>query len=276
MRVNFSNNLYQGEKQLVPFHRPAGIQTDTVTLAQARSSAGQLDLLQNNKSRMLAPVTVKSRVKSRIEQLDERYTSGLFRGADGYPFDLTGQYMPSYPDIFSYLQGKVPGGLRMLRYRDSTIVYWRGNKPALFLDEIATDPVRLSSLPVRDIAYVKVLRPPFMGAYMGGANGAIAVYTKRGGDERQEPGKGLNKAIVTGYSTAKEFYSPPYKDLSETGQAAADYRTTLYWNPAILTDATNRKVKLEFYNNKITKTFRIVLEGVNELGKIVRIEKIVQ
>ncbi|MDQ6814848.1 MAG: hypothetical protein M3040_14025, partial [Bacteroidota bacterium] len=153
---------------------------------------------------------------------------------------------------------------------------WRGSAPSLFLNEMQTDVAQLSSVSVSDVAYIKVLRPPFMGAVGGGAGGAIAVYTKKGGDVKPEPGKGLNRSIVVGYSTPKEFYSPNYKDLSGSSQVAADYRTTIYWNPMVLTDASRKKVRFDFYNNDITKAFRIVLEGVNEIGKMVRIEKVIQ
>ena len=173
------------------------------------------------------------------------------------------------------MQGRV-AGLQINGTGSNASLQWRGSTPALFLNEMQTDVSQLSSVSVNDVAYIKVLRPPFMGAVGGGAGGAIAVYTKKGGDVKPEPGKGLNKGIVVGYSTPKEFYSPNYKDLSGSSEVAADYRTTLYWNPAILTDATRKKVRLEFYNNDITKAFRIVLEGVNEFGKMVRVEKVVQ
>lgn len=39
-------------------------------------------------------------------------------------------------------------------------------------------------------------------------------------------------------------------------------------------DGTKPVVKVEFYNNDVTKSFRVVLEGVNETGKLVRIEKV--
>jgi len=55
-----------------------------------------------------------------------------------------------------------------------------------------------------------------------------------------------------------------------------DVRTTLYWNPYILTDATNHKVKLEFYNNDISKKLRVVLEGINADGKLARVEKVIE
>ncbi len=110
---------------------------------------------------------------------------------------------------------------------------------------------------------------------MGGGGGAIAVYTRKGGDE-QMPVKGLNEAIVTGYSSNKQFYSPDYATPSVSSGVVGDYRSTLFWDPAVSTGPGNQKVKLEFYNNDITKSFRVVLEGVNETGKMIRIEKVVQ
>jgi len=46
--------------------------------------------------------------------------------------------------------------------------------------------------------------------------------------------------------------------------------------PYILTNAANRKVPISFYNNDFTKKFRVVLEGINADGKMIRIEKIIE
>ena len=278
MSLGFYNNFYKGVTKIDLLNRPVNLEIDTAAIARTRFFAQRLAQLGSKfdpKGNVLESVTVKTRTKSPIQVLDEKYASGLFKGEDGYAFDLTGTQASSYFDIFSFLQGRV-AGLQINGTGSNASLQWRGSTPALFLNEMQTDVSQLSSVSVNDVAYIKVLRPPFMGAVGGGAGGAIAVYTKKGGDVKPEPGKGLNKGIVVGYSTPKEFYSPNYKDLSGSSEVAADYRTTLYWNPAILTDATRKKVRLEFYNNDITKAFRIVLEGVNEFGKMVRVEKVVQ
>ena len=280
LQVNFSNNFFTAEQSLALLPRPVTNQPDTAAVARiqylAEKQAGALSLV-SRKNNTLAAVTVKGRSKTRMEQLDERYTSGLFRGAQGYAYDLTDKYASSYTDVFAYLQGKVPGGLQVQRYSDHIKLLWRGSTPALYLDEIPVfDAIQLSSVSMFNIAYVKVLRPPFMGVYQGGAGGALAVYTKRGADEKAEPVKGSSKSFVTGYSAAKEFFVPGYKDASGPEQAAADYRSTLYWNPMILTDSTSRKIRFTFYNNNTTKAFRIVLEGVNSVGKMTRVEKVVR
>lgn len=87
----------------------------------------------------------------------------------------------------------------------------------------------VSGIPVSDVAYVKVFRPPFMGGYNGG-NGAIAIYTRRGDDIKSEPGKGLSNSTVSAYSLIRQFYSPNY-DSFKPENDRKDVRTTLYWNP---------------------------------------------
>ncbi len=276
MALSFNNNFYKGVRKIDLVNRPLSLDVDTSMLARTKYLAAKLSRYDNSfaQGNVLQTVTVKTRVKSKLEQLDERYASGLFKG-DGYNFDLTNQQVAGSFDVFSYLQGKV-AGLQISGSGANANLSWRGSPTVLFLNEMQADVSMISGININDIAYIKVLRPPFMGAVGGGGGGAVAIYTKKGSDVKPEPGKGLNRALVTGYSTPKEFYSPDYKDLSASADVAADYRSTLYWNPVILTDANRHKVRFEFYNNDITRAFRIVLEGVNEIGKIVRIEKIVQ
>jgi hypothetical protein len=83
----------------------------------------------------------------------------------------------------------------------------------------------------------------------------------------------LSNAILTGYTNYKEFYSPNYLTAPTK---VPDVRTTLYWNPYVLTDKKTKLVKLDFYNNDVTTKFRIVVEGMNAAGKLTRVEKIIQ
>jgi len=279
MSVGFSNNLYKGVKKIDVAGRPVPVEIDTSILSRTKFLADRLSRYGSKFTAggtVLQTVTVKTKVKSRQQELEDKYTSGLFKGGDGYSFDLTSEPVSGSYDIFTYLQGKV-AGLQITGTGANASVSWRGSSTSLFLNEMPGDPSMLSSININDIAYIKVLRPPFMGSFGGGAGGAIAIYTKKGNDvKRDNTAKGLAKTIVTGYSSAKEFYSPNYQDLSASQDVTADYRSTLYWNPEILTDATRKKVKVEFYNNDITKAYRVVLEGVNEIGKMVRVEKVIQ
>jgi hypothetical protein len=135
------------------------------------------------------------------------------------------------------------------------------------------DAATVQNIPMTDVAMIKVFNPPFLGAAGGGgANGAIAVYTKRGSGATQDI-KGLDAATITGYSTVKEFYSPDYSKY-EDATTDTDYRKTLYWEPFVLTNKQNRRILLTFYNNDITNRIRVVVEGINLEGKLTRMEKI--
>jgi hypothetical protein len=158
-----------------------------------------------------------------------------------------------------------------------TTLQWRGATPSLFLNEMPVDVSAIENIPVTDIAYVKAFRPPFFGATGGGAGGAIAIYTKKGGDVTSNTSNigGLDKSKLSGYAVPKEFYSPDYSK-EVTNADLPDIRPTLFWQPYLLFDKNNHKVTLTFYNNDVSKRIRIILEGMNEEGQLTRVEKIIE
>jgi hypothetical protein len=219
----------------------------------------------------LEGVTVKAKTKTPAETFEAKYASGLFRGGDGYFFDMmnnTGAL--GAIDIFSYLQGRV-AGMMIQNSGSETSVRWRGGDVKFFLDEMPVDATVLKMVSVRDMAYVKVLRPPFMGAPAG----AIAVYTRKAEDATPVPGKSLEHKKIAGYTYIKEFYAPNYDKQPEL-KFNQDVRTTLYWNPFVILDKKNRTIQLSFFNNDVSKKLRINIQGFNMEGKLVSIEKLVQ
>jgi hypothetical protein len=219
-------------------------------------------------------VVIKTTKKPTVQVMDEKYTSGLFKGGDGYQFDLVNDPLAgSYMDVFSYLQGKV-AGLQINTSTNPPSLSWRGGAPAVYLDEMQTDMSMISGVPVTDIAYIKVLRPPFMGGF-GGGNGAIAIYTRKGGDQTVSKGGGLSSNTVAGYTPIKQFYSPNY-DRFDPRNDHLDIRTTLYWNPLLSTNEKNKTIKLNFYNNDVTKSFRVVIEGITKDGFLTHYEQIME
>lgn len=113
-----------------------------------------------------------------------------------------------------------------------------------------------------------------MGAAGGGAGGAIAIYTRKGDDIKYTGGKGLANSLVRGYSEIRQFYSPNYSTFKPENEKK-DIRTTLYWNPQLRTDGKNRQVKLTFYNNDISRAFRVIIEGTMS-GRLAHIEQIME
>jgi hypothetical protein len=221
----------------------------------------------------LAAVEVKAKKKSRQEEMDEEYTSPMFRSMDAKTFviedDVAAQ---AQMNVLYYLQARVAGLMIRMGGPNGAEISWRGGTPGLYMNEMPVDASMLESTPMSDIAMVKVFPPPFFGGFGGGSGGAIAVYTKKG-KAATESIKGLDHVRVPGYSGIKEFYSPDYSNYQPTNNDA-DYRTTLYWNPSLYTNKQNRRILITFYNNDITNRIRVVVEGTNVEGKLTRIEKI--
>ncbi|MFI5131685.1 MAG: hypothetical protein ACHQFX_16905 [Chitinophagales bacterium] len=247
---------------------------DTIGMARQMALVNEANAIaERMKVKTLENVTVKSRTKTAVQVLDEKYTSGLFIG-DGIQFDMVNDpFAGSAINIFTYLQGKV-AGLQVNASSNPPTLEWRGGSPQLYLDEVPADASFVSSVNVNDVAFIKVFRPPFMGGF-NGANGAIAVYTRRGNDMKAAPGKGLNNNKVYGYTLIKEFYSPNYSSFKQTNEER-DLRTTLYWNPAITLSPQNREVTLTFYNNDVSNSFRVVIEGMTRDGRLTHLEQMME
>lgn len=255
---------------------------DTATENYKRRLAQQQMLnFKMQQGTTLEDVVVKTKTKSPTQVLDEKYASPLFSSGDSYPFDVVNDpFARSAMNVLQYLQGKV-AGLTISSAGGgggNSSVTWRGGTPTFFMNEMQVDINTLSSISMSDVAYVKVFRPPFIGAVGGGSSGAIAVYTRKGGEVDARPdnsGGGLPYKMVIGYTTDKEFYSPDYASINQRNEEQ-DLRTTLYWSPMVLTTPANNTIKLKFFNNDFSHGFRVVLEGITADGKLARIEKLIE
>jgi len=283
--VTFSNGLVRGVRSAKPSFTGFDGWTaeDSIYLKRNKYIAqeqARVAPIEDAKFKTLAAATVVAREKSASEKLDERYASGMFAGGDAQTFDLLDDAIANaYPDIFTYLQGKV-AGLQITPTGGPGAapgLSWRGGRPTLYLNEMQVDASQLQSVAVPDIAMVKVFRPGSGIGFGGGSGGVIAVYTKKGGDSKAtDPSfKGLPRALLVGYSMPKEFYSPNYLE-NNPANAREDLRTTLYWKPYVMTDKETTRVTIDFFNNDITRKLRVVLEGFDEDGKLTHLETIIQ
>ncbi len=71
-----------------------------------------------------------------------------------------------------------------------------------------------------------------------------------------------------GYTTSRVFYSPKY-DRPASNSTPNDYRSTIYWNPNIITDK-NGNTTFEFYNADGVGTYKAIIEGIDKDGNIGR------
>jgi hypothetical protein len=228
------------------------------------------------KGKVLENIQIVSKINSKVQQINDKYTSGLFKKGNATELDvLDDPLASSYTDIISYIQGKVPS----LYYQAGKFLWMRNrsgeNGPAIYLNEMATNYDVLSSIAVANVAYIKVFRPGFVGGVGSGTGGAIVIYTKSGSDGQPVSYlKGLNNNQVNGYTIVREFYSPDYDTLSSDDKK--DLRTTLYWNPEVVTGPGQNKIDLPFFNNDFTDEFRVIIEGMTADGRLAHIEKIIK
>ena len=125
-----------------------------------------------------------------------------------------------------------------------------------------------------DISTIEVLRTSMYYSIYGsqsGPGGLIIITSKRGGDDKsylRRPAPGIITYSPKGYYRARVFYSPQYDD-PKTNKDVADLRTTIYWNPNIITDKEGN-ASFDFFNAGSKGTYRVVIEGIDNDGHIGR------
>lgn len=274
-QVQFNNGLLRQVPKVIryPYSTRPYLWSDSLAKLKLDHYLQEQEILKKSMAATtLQEVVVQARPKSKEEIMDEKYTTGLFSGGDSYSFDVMDDPTSfGSIDILTYLQSKVPGLVISGSGQNMSVTY-RGAVPDLYVNESQSNMDMVQTMSVNDVAMIKVFRPPFFGSAGGGGGGAIAIYTKKGNDAQHTNDtnvKGLENTVLGGYSRFKEFYNPNYE--KEPNTSTPDIRTTLYWNPYITTNKQSPRTRIEFFNNDVTKKYRVVLEGVNSEGKMVRI-----
>jgi hypothetical protein len=103
----------------------------------------------------------------------------------------------------------------------------------------------------------------------------LAITSRQALDQANILDNKTGFAVINGYTPVREFYQTRYENKIEDFHAT-DFRTTLYWNPKLHLDKSHRRMSFVFYNNDITNKFRIIVEGVNQDGRLCRIEEIIK
>lgn len=272
---------------LIPF------QEKTSTIVQEKMEAAYKAYI-NTEGITLENVTIHTAVRYPLDQLDEEYSSGLFSGAT-HSIRLDVRNEGHAGDIFQYLRERVSGlkvsgepGDYVLHYRGGNLSYYLSNgqevesskksdprsntgNVTLFLNEMPSNPVALETVPLSDIALVKLF--PASAASAGGG-AVLAVYTKKGKDLWMPTPASADILTYEGYTIVKEFYNPQYN--SNAGKHTIDRRITLQWIPDIFVNGSNTAIPVAFYNNDRTKRFKIVAEGITSDGRMLMLEKIIE
>lgn len=102
-------------------------------------------------AQQLSEIMIKAHSRSMIQQLDSRYTSGVFSAGDGYSYDVMNDpTIQSYTNIFQYLQGRVPG-LEVLGSSTVPVLRFRNRGVAVYFNEISEPVDVVATISPRDI-----------------------------------------------------------------------------------------------------------------------------
>jgi hypothetical protein len=104
----------------------------------------------------------------------------------------------------------------------------------------------------------------------------LAITSRQSLDQANILDNKTGFAVIKGYTPVREFYQQKYDENKIEDFQATDFRSTLYWNPKFRLDKSHRKMSFVFYNNDISNKFRIVVEGMNQDGKLCRIEEVIK
>jgi hypothetical protein len=218
----------------------------------------------------LKEVSIKERKLSKIEEALKN--SDNFNGPGNADKVITYMDLRNYHDLPSSLQGKIAGVvIRGSNGHQSAFARGYG-APMLIVVDGVPSLMQLDQIDVHSVLSIEVLKSGGYSAVYGikGAGGVLVITTKRGGidyDPSPASSNGFLYYNMKGYTLSKEFYSPVYP--ANNTREIKDLRTTLYWNPDVVTDGTG-KANFEFYNADGSGKCRIVIEGLTADGKLGR------
>jgi TonB-dependent SusC/RagA subfamily outer membrane receptor len=186
------------------------------------------------------------------------------QGIHGEPDDViyVDDHLATYSNVLDIIKGRVPGVVVtgnsvQIRGVNSFI---SSTEPFYLIDDVPVDVSAVLSMSPHDIERIEILKGPSAAIYgTRGANGVIAIYTKRG----QFMKKGYLEFQMLAYYRPREFYSPRYGTPFD--HLFPDERVTLYWAPTIRTDSLGC-AETEFYSSDRKGTFDVILEGIGTDG----------
>ena len=161
------------------------------------------------------------------------------------------------------------------------VPYTRGFDSPMYVVVDGMGDRDLGSINPADVSSIEVLRGGGAASLYGmkGANGILIITTKQGDVDyasyipgyhpynERKPAL-VNYKFHNGYDLRRQFYSPDY-DNPNTNKQLIDPRTTIYWNPNIVTDE-NGKAHVSFFNADGMGSYKVITEGLSPDGQLGR------
>lgn len=228
----------------------------------------------------LKEVVIKGSVQPKTSHLDYPALTGLNPVPDHL---ITGDKFTGCNDFLNCLQTAALGVTFVDNNFYVTRDYNQGNKTPMqvFVKGMPVDVSYLASLNAADVESVEVFLKDDLGLVNRtyNTNGVLVINTKKAPKGTKVtlaelrsmlPQPNVVNLTPKGYALVKEFYSPKYFPGKPSAIASGmDLRTTIYWNPAVITDAAGNAT-VDFYNADGRGTYKAVVEGFDKDGNLGR------
>jgi len=263
------NIPYKGNLPASNYHLTADKTPVNPAVANALQNIANQKSIRNDEIQ-IEEVKLTAKKKDLTAELDKQLSSGRFSSFNATIFDFVNENQDAQTslNVLQWLQGRAAGLTFTMDNSGNYIPSIRGSQAKLFLDEIPVDAGMINSIPISNIAMVKVLKND------GLAGNAVAVYTKRGnmGSNADEKKDSTNKTLLRGYDKAIEFEQP---DITSDNykKIIKDTRELLYWNPK-LSDEPNVPPRAKFFNNDEAKNREIIIISFDKNDKILFYDEI--
>jgi TonB-dependent SusC/RagA subfamily outer membrane receptor len=264
---NVEIELYNNPLQIVtqnPNWPELNININLSMLAYLKNSKTQYEAWLRNgtisRSIMLGEVKV-------VETKPIAENSSNLNGAGNADNVFTEKDLQNYVTIQQALQGRVAG----LTF-DGDVPLIRREQAQIVLDGMFVEPLFLSNIPPQDVESIEILKSINLTSIYGyrGNGGVIVITTKRGRPDfkRNQYVPGVLVYDAIGLFEPKEFYVPNY-EVETINYNAPDLRTTIYWNPKLIT-SNIKATKVDYFNADGNGNYKIILEGMDLNGHIGR------
>lgn len=233
-----------------------------------------------NNSHQLKEVVVKAPTPlKRPGHLEHGALTGLNPEPDHL---IDGARFKDCPYFVSCLQSAAMG----LTYVDNTFYVTRDynagiKKPMeVYIDGLQVDMNALQGIMSAEVESVEIFFKDGMSGINSrdGTNGVLVINKKKAPKGQKISLADIQKLLPTpyqvemvprGYTLVREFYAPKY-DVLKPNSGGVDLRSTIYWNPKVITDKVTGAATLQFNNADGTGTYRAIVEGIDAAGNIGR------
>ncbi len=197
-------------------------------------------------------------------------SSSFYDGMADYNLDSAKLASMENMDMRMVLQ-EIPG---IEAWGDSVTRF--GKSIYLMVNDFEEEFSYILNMTPRDLVSISFIRSPMSGTLFGekAANGAIIITTNPNFVPRDAPKLNMVTFSMLGYQRKAEFYMPHYEvdSVRMALKDSVDYRTTIYWNPAVRTDESG-KAKFFFTTSDGYGPYTMIIEGILNDGTVCRKEK---